>query len=231
MTAPSRTTEFTFVTTLRGALTSALTFALLAASPFASFAQDNPRWDYEVPESERDYAGERFIIIGDSLSTEVKSWASILRTQFPSLNLHNWAQGRRSIVGYKLPPDIISKQEPTIFILGSNDYWASDAQNTRAATRRLLQSMIDYNMNVLVFLPPYHPKWYPNSPEYKQTAIRNAIKSVADSLEIPTADLADIWDSDETTDGIHPNDELSFRVALWVYEMSQERLNMQKPNE
>jgi hypothetical protein len=193
--------------------------AVLTAVIFSTTASaQEDRWVYEVPESEINYAGERFIIIGDSLSTELGSWPDQLKVMLPGLNLHNWAQGRRSILNYEPPVDIISKQEPTVFVIGSNDYWASDAKRTRQAARRILQQLVDYDMKVVVFLPPYHAKWFNNSPEYKQTAIRNAIIEVATSLQLPIEDLEEIWDADKTVDGIHPNETLGMEIAIWVYE-------------
>jgi len=177
------------------------------------------------------YAGHdepRLIIIGDSLSTTHESWPNFLRKLAPRWNIHLLAQNGRTIRDYDPPRDLWTpgdKPETVVYFLGTNDVLQRD--DVIFATYRLknhISFLLDRNFRVLLInLPRF------NFGDAKFAANLAAHRALIDSFRdtnprLYVYDLDRIWDSKHAPDGIHPDAELSQRIAVTLDRVLAEKI-------
>lgn len=167
--------------------------------------------------SEAGHDEPRLIIIGNSLSTTHESWPNYLRGLAPRWNIHVYAQNGRSIRDYDPPRDLWtsgSLPETVIYFLGTNDV----LQNTDiiSATYRLrnhLSFLLDRNFKVLLLNIPYLTIGngrYTESLE-QHRALIDSFRGSHPNLWV--YDVNNIWSVESCPDGIHPDADLSYKIA------------------
>ena len=169
----------------------------------------------------------RLIVIGDSLSTTHESWPNFLRDMAPRWNVHIMAQNGRTIRDFSLPRDLWTpgdRHETIIYFLGGNDILQRNA--IEHATWRLRSDvtfLLARNFKLLLIVPPtfaLDQAMYGKS-NVEHRALVESYRGTHPNLWV--YDIDEIWNQAETTDGVHPNADLSMEIAMalnWVLAMN-----------
>jgi len=158
-------------------------------------------------------AQERLIVIGDSLSSTRTSWPTYVSgTQV-------MAQPGRTIASYDPPRDLYAfGGETIVYMLGTNDigadsvYWDGDASRCVRRLQEQLRFLTGRGFKVLLVVPPdYHIEHLAESNrKHREGFLAISMPGVY------IMDLDAVWDSGQTLDGLHPNTELSYAIALAI---------------
>lgn len=162
----------------------------------------------------------RLIIMGNSLSTTHESWPNLLREMAPRWNVHVMAQNGRTIRDFSIPRDLWTsgnKNETVIYFLGSNDILQLNAV---AHAKFRLQShvafLLERNFKVLLITPPTFDidEAIFGASIASHRALFESFRGTDPKLWV--YDLDHIWDPTETSDGIHPTEALSMKIATTI---------------
>jgi hypothetical protein len=156
---------------------------------------------------------EPIAVIGDSLTSVIYSWANVIST--PEQPLYIMAQPGRTIRDYEIPRDWVAfHYSHVIYFIGTNDILAElNILKTRRIFRHHIRFMIDRNFKPIVILPPVYDKAKENS-----LAIRKMMRNTSDNHAVPIIDLANVWDSSWTRDGVHPTEQGHMILAYYIRE-------------
>lgn len=183
----------------------ALFLAAIAMLVYFSLAEADP----PVP---------RLIVIGDSLSASHDSWPKQLGRLAPRWNIQVLAQNGRTIRDFSLPRDLWTTgdaNETVVYFLGGNDILQKYAvAHAEYRLKTHINFLLERNFKVLLIIPPtfgFEDEVHRKSNE----AHRELIKSYRQTHpNICIYDMDNIWDKNETWDGIHPKPGLSYEIAL-----------------
>jgi len=162
----------------------------------------------------------RLIIIGDSISTTHESWPNYLRAMAPRWNIQVMAQNGRSIRDFSIPRDLWTtgdKNETVIYFLGCNDILQrSDIMHARYRLQDDIKFLLDRNFKVLLIIPPHFgidPEKFGKSTE-EHRELMASYRETRPNLWV--YDMDNVWDAQQTYDGVHPNAALSYEIALVI---------------
>ena len=170
-----------------------------------------------VSAANADHVVPRLIIVGNSLSTTHHSWPNVLGELTDRWVIHVMAQNGRTIRDFSFPRDLWTsgdQNDTVIYFIGSNDIGQRnhiDFAKYRLQTH--ISFLLERNFKVLLIVPPnlgMDKKLYGKSTREH----RKLFKSFRDTHpRLWVYDIDHVWDPAKTTDGIHPNDELSIEIA------------------
>lgn len=162
----------------------------------------------------------RLIVIGDSLSTTHESWPNFLRGLAPRWNIHVLAQNGRTIRDFDPPRDLWTpgdKHETVVYFLGTND--ALQRDDVIHATYRLknhISFLLDRNFKVLLV---NIPQFDIDDAQFAKILAQHRALIASFSGTNPNLtvyDINTIWDSSHAPDKIHPDADLSRRIAVAI---------------
>ena len=162
----------------------------------------------------------RLIIIGDSLSTTHESWPNYLREMAPRWNVHVMAQNGRTVRDFSIPRDLWTNgtaNETVIYFLGSNDILQRyDVAHARYRLQTHINFLLDRQFKVLLIIPPTLgvDSSVHNASTSKHRELFESYRGTRENLWVYDMDL--IWDTSDTPDGIHPNANLSWKMAWYI---------------
>jgi len=157
----------------------------------------------------------RLIIIGDSLSVTADSWPSHMDAPVISL----MAQVGRTIRDYTPPRDLrpTHTDDVVVYFLGGNDIgmqsvYGGNPEPARVVLMDHLRFLTGRGFDVLMVMPPDF-----GFPHLAESNKRHRGMFAAVSMDgVRVVDINQVWDPDETLDGLHPNASLSYDVATVI---------------
>jgi len=155
--------------------------------------------------------GGRLIIIGDSISSTDTSWP----TYIPGAQV--MAQPGRLIRDYQPPRDIHSTTgERIVYFLGGNDIGNQSVHggNPKIARQLLLDHLhflTGRGFKVLVVIPPLFDIHNLDQSNRKHRQMFKSLRGTIKGVEF--IDINPVWDTSQTSDGIHPLPSLSKAIA------------------
>lgn len=162
----------------------------------------------------------RLIIVGDSLSASVESWPSQLHRIAPRWNIHLMAQNGRTIRDFSLPRDLWTPgnaNETVVYFLGGNDILQQyDVAHAKYRLKTHINFLLERNFKVLLIIPPTFG--FDNEQQGKSNEAHRALIQGYRNTHpnICIYDMDNVWDQNETYDGVHPKPGLSYEMALVI---------------
>ena len=150
------------------------------------------------------------LVIGDSMSAQATSWPTYLRENTRQ-NVQVMAQNGRTIRDFTLPNDLHADNNITtaVYLLGGNDAFQATPDHVLAErVLTQLRFLKDRGFKVVVV----------KVPEFTMSVrqvrrVNNIILRKARGLKLKVVDLAPVWDTDLTSDTVHPLPALSRAIA------------------
>ena len=152
------------------------------------------------------------VVIGDSTSAGMKSWANLMRDD--GINLQLIAMSGRTIRDFSVPRDIKASFnfDTAVYFLGINDAFSKyPVFYVERFMVEQLHLLMVRGFKTIVLIPPNIPHLDP----YMNDVRTMMIKYCDQRKHFPKLRCHEIksWDPELTPDGIHPSDELHYLIS------------------
>jgi hypothetical protein len=151
----------------------------------------------------------RIIVVGDSIAAPQDGWPQQMQTMYPAMNVHNYSQAGRRSRDYDFPRDLrcgASFPCTIVLAIGANDH-REPALRIRYDITRLVKEARSLGGNPILLIPP-------NLDEL--VVVRKSMLFLAKKMGVEHINIDDIWDVNQTLDGLHPNSYLSMTMAGYI---------------
>lgn len=167
-------------------------------------------------------AQPRIVVVGDSLSSTYTSWPQQLEQAMGmDININRLTQPGRTARSYAIPRDLVGEvwgiRSTAIYFLGTNDGFQNMYQpHVRRHINRHITMLVASGFNVVVVnIPVFHYAYYDLTvnKNYRSMIWREYRDNWETDERVTYLDSNTVWKPEDTVDGIHPNDELSYQLA------------------
>ncbi|MEH6593034.1 MAG: SGNH/GDSL hydrolase family protein [Halioglobus sp.] len=180
-----------------------------------------------VSATNADHVVPRLIVVGNSISTTHHSWPNVLGDLSDRWAIHVMAQNGRTIRDFSFPRDLWTagnQNDTVVYFLGGNDILQRNHVDFAKYRLQLHANfLLQRNFKVLLVMPPnfgLDEEMFGES-NRQHRKIFEDLRGTHPRLWV--YDIDAVWDPAGTSDGIHPDDELSYEIAQainWVLAMN-----------